>query len=113
MAEMAASLEITFQPRLFLRQNVVRKSIRIHILAMPRAWMPSFVVVVLTAAGVHAGADPKYSRLVVPNVPDLTIKTRQTADLPQSTIFTHILYFKGAWQRRELHLQLLSILPIL
>jgi hypothetical protein len=78
---------------------------------MPRAWMPSFVAFVLAAAGIQAGADGDYPKFVVPNVPDLTIKTRETIDLPQSTVQTNTLYFKGAWQRRELYLQFPSALP--
>jgi hypothetical protein len=78
---------------------------------MSRAWMPSFVAIALAAAGIHAGADGDYPRFVIPNVPDLTIKTRETIDLPQSTVRTNTLYFKGAWQRRELYLQFPSALP--
>lgn len=78
---------------------------------MPRAWMPSFVAFVLAAAGIYAGADGDYQEFVVPNVPDLTLKTRETVDLPQSTVRTTSLYFKGAWQRRELHLHFPSALP--
>src|SRR5262245_39878214 len=84
---------------------------RIRTELMPRAWMPSFVLFLVAGAGIYAGAagdDPKF---VVPNVPDLTIKTRETFDLPQSTVRTDILYFKGAWQRRELSLQFPSALP--
>ena len=73
--------------------------------------MPSFVAFVLAAAGISAGADGDQPKFVVPNVPDLTIKTRETIDLPQSTVQTNTLYFKGAWQRRELHLQFPSALP--
>jgi hypothetical protein len=73
--------------------------------------MPSFVAVVFAAAGIYAGADEDYPKFVVPNVPDLTITTRETIDLPQSTVRTNILYFKGAWQRRELYLQFPSALP--
>jgi hypothetical protein len=40
--------------------------------------MPSFVAFVLAAAGIRAGADGDVPRFVVPNVPDLTIKTRET-----------------------------------
>lgn len=77
---------------------------------MPRAWMSSFVALVLAAAGIHARAadDPAF---IVPDVPDLTIKTRETIDRPQSTIRTSTLYFKGAWQRRELHLTFPSAVP--
>ena len=78
---------------------------------MPRAWMPSFVVFVLAAGGIYAGAEGDYPKFVVPNVPDLTIKTRETFHLPQSTVQTNTLYFKGAWQRRELSLQFPSPLP--
>src|SRR4029453_7358083 len=42
---------------------------------------------------------------------DLTIKTRETIDLPQSTVQTNTVYFKGPWHRRELHLQFPSALP--
>jgi hypothetical protein len=73
--------------------------------------MPSFVAFVLAAAAVHAGAHGDHPKFVVPNVPDLTIKTRETIDLPQSTVQTNTLYFKGGWQRRELHLQFPSALP--
>jgi hypothetical protein len=78
---------------------------------MPRVWMPSFFAFVLAAAGIHVGADADSAKFVVPDVRDLTIKTRETIDLPQSTVQTHTLYFKGAWQRRELHLQFPSALP--
>jgi hypothetical protein len=78
---------------------------------MRRAWTPSFVVFVLAAASMHAGADGDSPKFVVPDVRDLTIKTRETIDLPQSTVQTNTLYFKGAWQRRELHLQFPSALP--
>ncbi len=78
---------------------------------MPRAWIPSLVAFVLAAAGIQAGADGEDPRFVVPNVPDLTIKTRETIELPQSTVQTNTLYFKGAWQRRELYLQFPSTLP--
>jgi hypothetical protein len=73
--------------------------------------MPSFVVFILAVAGIYAGPDGGYPKFVVPNVPDLTIKTRETTDSPQSTVQTNTLYFKGAWQRRELYLQFLSALP--
>jgi hypothetical protein len=73
--------------------------------------MPSFFAFVLAAAGLHAGADGDSPKFVVPDVRDLTIKTRETIDLPQSTVQTNTLYFKGAWQRRELHTQFPSALP--
>lgn len=72
---------------------------------MPRTWMPSFVAFVLAATGMHAGADGRYPKFVVPNVPDLTIKTRETIDLPQSTVETNTQYYKGAWHRRDMDLQ--------
>jgi hypothetical protein len=78
---------------------------------MPRAWTPLFVIGVLAAAGIYAGVDGNAPEFVVPNVADLTIKTRETIDLPQSTVRTNTLYFKGAWQRRELHLQFPSTAP--
>ena len=77
---------------------------------MPRAWMPSVVAFALAAAGTYAGGG--YPKFVVPNVPDLTIKTRETIDLAQSTVQTNTLYFKGAWQRRELDLQFPSAVPL-
>lgn len=78
---------------------------------MARSWMSSFVAFVLAAAAIHAGSDGDHPRFVVPNAPDLTIKTRETIDLPQSTVRTTTLYFKGAWQRRELQLQFPSVVP--
>jgi len=66
--------------------------------------MPSAVAFVL-AACMYAGADGDSSKFVVPNVPDLTIKTRETIDRPQSTVRTNTVYFKGAWQRTEWELQ--------
>ena len=77
----------------------------------PPAWKPPVLIFVLAAAGIHAGADARGPRFVVPNAPDLTIKTRETIDLPQSTVQTDTVYFKGAWQRRELYLQFPSALP--
>jgi len=76
-----------------------------------RAWPLPAVIFLLAAAGIYAGADADGPKFVVPNVPDLTIKTRQTIDLPQSTVRTDTVYFKGAWQRRELDLQFSSVLP--
>jgi hypothetical protein len=70
--------------------------------------MPSFVAFVLAAAGMQSGADGEF---VVPDVPDLTIKTVETIDSPRSTIQTNILYFKGAWQRRDLYLTFPSAFP--
>ncbi len=78
---------------------------------MPRAWTPAFLIFVGATASIYVGADAGGPKLVVPNVPDLTIKTRETIDLPQSTVKTDLLYFKGASQRRELHLRFPSALP--
>jgi hypothetical protein len=78
---------------------------------MARAWTPSFVASVLAAAGIYAGTNGGDPKFVVPNVPDLTIKTRETVGLPQSTIQTNTLYFKGAWQRRDLSVQFPSSMP--
>jgi len=64
--------------------------------------MPSFVAFALAAAGIHTAAEGNSPKFVVPDVRDLTIETRETIDLPQSTVQTNVLYFKGAWQRREL-----------
>jgi len=50
----------------------------------------SFAIVVLAAAGRYVGADADYPKFVVPNVPDLTIRTRETIDLHQSTVLTNI-----------------------
>jgi len=72
--------------------------------------MPSFVAFALAATGMHAGADGGYPKFVVPNVPDLTIETRETIDHPQSTVQTNTLYYKGAWHRRDLDLQFPSAL---
>jgi hypothetical protein len=41
-------------------------------------------------------------RFVVPNAPDVTIKTRRMADREHSDVVTEIVYVKGARQRREL-----------
>ena len=67
--------------------------------------MSSFVAFALGVAGIYAGTDGGSPKFVVPNVPDLTIKTRETVDLPHSTVRTNTLYFKGAWQRTELDLE--------
>jgi hypothetical protein len=80
---------------------------------MPRLWMPSFLLVLAAAASVQLGAvdpadDPKSG---VPDVPDLTIKTEERVDQPHSTVLTSVLYFKGPWQRRELHVRFPSTVP--
>ena len=79
--------------------------------AKKRAALTSFVAFALAAACMHAGADGDDPKFVVPKVPDLTIKTRETVDLPQSTIQINTLYFQGAWQRRDRFLQFPSAPP--
>jgi hypothetical protein len=68
--------------------------------------------VVVTALRVspvaRAGGFPEF---VVPDVPDLTIKTRRTIDHPSSTIVTEIVNLKGAWQRREQVFDFPAIIP--
>lgn len=78
---------------------------------MPRAWIPFFAVFVVAAVGTRLAAEREHSRFAVPNVPDLTITTRETVDLPQSTVQTTTLYFKGAWQRTERYLEFPSGVP--
>jgi len=75
---------------------------------MRHAWILCFVVfaVAVAAVSMQAGADGEDP--TVPDVSDLTIKTLETIDLPQSTVQTNIVYFKGAWQRRELCLKFSS-----
>jgi len=65
----------------------------------------------MAAAGIYATADGDSPEFVVPNISDLTVKTRETIDAPQSTVRTNTLYFKSAWQRRELYLEFPSALP--
>lgn len=65
----------------------------------PRStWMNAGTLGLLALVMVQFADSPK---LVIPNVPDLTIKTRQTTDRPDSSIATEIIYLKGARQRRE------------
>src|SRR5262245_46074580 len=78
---------------------------------MPRAWTPSFVIIALAAAGISVGPDGGDRTSLVPNLPDLTIKTRETIDRPHSTIQTATRYFKGAWQRTDLDLDVPSASP--
>src|SRR5262249_1758013 len=51
-----------------------------------------------------------FPKFVVPDVADVTIKTRRTVDLPNSTVEIGIVYLKRAWQRRERLLQFPSTL---
>jgi hypothetical protein len=61
-----------------------------------------FVLVAIAAASARpAGQATEFPRFVVPNVPDLTIKTRHTSNHPNSTIVTEIVSLHGAWQRHE------------
>jgi hypothetical protein len=46
-----------------------------------------------------------FPNFVVPDVRDVTITTRRTIDLPNSTVETETLFLKRAWQRREQLLQ--------
>jgi hypothetical protein len=78
---------------------------------MARAWIPSFVALAVAAAGMQACVRGEYPKVVVPDVPDLTIKTLETSDSPQSTVQTNILYFKGAWRRTQLYLTFPSAFP--
>jgi hypothetical protein len=50
---------------------------------------------------VLAAQSTEYPKRVVPDVPDLTIKTRETTGQPNSSILTKIIYLKGARQRWE------------
>jgi hypothetical protein len=58
-----------------------------------------------------SGQTPGFRKFVVPDVPDLTIKTRRTIDLPNSTVETDIVFLKHAWQRRERILQFPATVP--
>ena len=51
--------------------------------------------------GLLAAQSATLPPLVVPSVPDLTIKTRETFDRENSSIITARVYLKGARQRRE------------
>jgi hypothetical protein len=48
-----------------------------------------------------SGQTTGFPKFVVPDVPDVTIKTRRTIDHPNSTVETEIVFLKHAWQRRE------------
>jgi hypothetical protein len=62
----------------------------------------SFVLVVVAVVCVRPADQVDDSpKFVVPDASDLTIKTRQMFDRPNSTVVTEIVYLKGAWQRRE------------
>jgi hypothetical protein len=51
--------------------------------------------------GLLVAQSPEFPKLVVPDAPDLTIKTRWTIDHPDSSVRIEIIYLKGARQRRE------------
>jgi hypothetical protein len=67
------------------------------------------LLLLVLAAAVPAvclsGQTTAFPTFVVPDVPDVTIKTRRTIDHPNSTVETEILFLKRAWQRRERILQ--------
>src|SRR5207249_4818858 len=65
---------------------------------IPAAIASAFVVTVPLPDAAESTESP---RLVVPDVRDVTIKTRRSFDAPGSTVVTDILYLKGPWQRRE------------
>jgi hypothetical protein len=52
-----------------------------------------------------SGQTTGFPKFVVPDVPDVTIKTRQTIDHPDSTVQTETVFLKHAWHRRERMLQ--------
>jgi hypothetical protein len=80
---------------------------------MSRIWNSApLVFVVVTAVGLRpAGQSAGFPTFVVPDVPDLTIKTQRTMDHPNSTIETEIVNLKGAWQRREWTVHFPSTIP--
>ncbi len=55
----------------------------------------------LGLVGLLAAQSAALPKLVVPDPPDLTIKTRRTIDHPNSSISTEIVYRKGARERGE------------
>ena len=56
-------------------------------------------ILALLALFTAQSAEPP--RLVVPNTPDLTIRTRRVYDKEDSSIFIDVVYLKGARQRRD------------
>jgi hypothetical protein len=66
-------------------------------------WIPAAIVsaFVVTVPLPDAAESTESPRLVVPDVQDVTIKTRRSFDAPGSTVVTDLLYLKGPWQRRE------------
>jgi hypothetical protein len=74
-----------------------------RILRISWVWQPNVTQVwsTLSLLAVLAAQSTDYPKLIVPDVPDLTIRTRQTTDQPNSSISTEVIYLKGARQRRE------------
>jgi hypothetical protein len=70
---------------------------------MSRIWISGLIVLAGAAVAPirSAGQAADAPRFVVPDVPDLTIKTQRSFDSRNSTITTEIRRLKGAWQRRE------------
>ena len=71
----------------------------------------SSLLVLAAVTAVCAEQAGGFPRLVVADVPDLTIKTRRTLDRPNSTIETEIVNLKGPWQRREEILDFPATIP--
>src|SRR6059058_4643516 len=71
-------------------------------------WISLLLVAASSALPVCAlGQSKSFPNFVVPDVRDVTIRTRRTIDLPNSTVETETLFLKRAWQRREQLLQFL------
>jgi hypothetical protein len=60
--------------------------------------MPTSTLTLLALLVAQSAALPK---LVVPDAPDVMIKTRRMIDRPGASVSTEVLYLKGARQRRE------------
>src|SRR6266508_3575784 len=60
--------------------------------------MPASILTLLALLVAQSAASPK---LVVPDAPDVMIKTRRMIDRPGAMVETEVLYLKGARQRRE------------
>jgi hypothetical protein len=56
---------------------------------------------ILALSGLLLAQSTPYQTLVVPDAPDLTIRTREAIDRPDSSVRTETIYVKGARQRRE------------
>jgi hypothetical protein len=68
-------------------------------------WTLPVVAFIFAAAGICVAAGGDDRRTVVPRVPDLKIKTRETYDSARSPVQTFTVYFKGAWERREFSME--------